>query len=100
MYLFSLLNSPLNRYVFEKLFQLENEQYGTFLVIRRIKEFLRVPKITKTNQAVKDEIMRCAVEMLDLEEKTLSDFVDLSDILVQKLSWPTKDAVFEKLTSI
>ena len=86
MYLFSLLSSPLNRYVFEKLFQLENEQYGTFLVIRRIKEFLRVPKITKTNQAVKDEIMRCAVEMLDLEDKTLSDFVDFSGILMQRFA--------------
>lgn len=84
LYLFSLLNSSLNKYVFEKLFQLENEQYGTFLVIKRIKEFLRVPKIMKTNQVVKDEIMRCTVEMLDVEEKTLSDFVDFSGILVQK----------------
>lgn len=89
LYLFSLLNSKLNVLIFDSLFQLNNEQYGSFLVISRIKEFIKVPKIGEDNQFVKDEIIKRTEEMLSLENVKLSDFVDFSDVMQQKFDGAT-----------
>jgi hypothetical protein len=83
LYLFSLLNSSLSQFILQAKIRSEAEK--EYLVpIKAIKEFVRVPKIARNNQHIKDEIIRKTEEMLALEEKTLSDFVDFSGILVQK----------------
>lgn len=57
---------------------LKSEQEKDILIgLSVIKEFVRVPKITKDNQRIKEE-------MLGLEEKTLADFVDFSRVMIQK----------------
>lgn len=84
LYLFSLLNSSLSKLILQANIRSETEK--EYLVpIKAIKEFVRVPKIIRDNQHIKDEIIRRTEEILTLEEKTLSDFVDFSDVLMQKL---------------
>ena len=61
----------------------DNEK-GILLGIKAIKEFVRVPKINEKNQHIKDEIIKMAQAMLDLEEKTLGDLVDFGKVMVQK----------------
>lgn len=84
LYLFSVLNSSVvNRIL---LLQLRSEYEKDFLVsTSSIKQYVRVPRITVNNKHVKKEIVKRVEQMLALEEKTLSDFVDFSGVLVQKL---------------
>ncbi len=83
LYLFSLLNCPLTKLILEA--QLKNEQEKEYLIpIKAVKEFVCAPKITKYNQIIKNEIIKQTEEMLRLEEKTLSDFVDFSKVMIQK----------------
>lgn len=84
LYLFSLLNSKLNKFIFNKLFRLGNEKYGIFIVVKRIKKFIKVPIITERNLAIKQEIISKAEEMIELESQQLSEFVDFSNVLLQK----------------
>jgi hypothetical protein len=83
LYLFSLLNSPtVNRIL---SLQLRSEYEKDFLVsTSSIKQYVRVPKIVGNQKRIKKEIIKRAEEMLCLEEKTLSDFVDFSGVLVQR----------------
>ena len=83
LYIFSLLNSPVNKIVFQSLLRSENEK-DILIGIKAIKEFVRVPKITKDNQRIKDEIIRQTEEMLALDDKTLSGFMDFSRVMIQK----------------
>jgi len=65
---------------------LRSEYEKDFLVsTSSIKKYVRVPRITFNNTHVKKEIIERTEQMLALEEKTLSDFVDFSGVLVQKL---------------
>jgi hypothetical protein len=84
LYLFSVLNSPIvNRIL---LLQLKSEYERDFLVsTSSIKQYVRVPQITTKNKHIKQEIIERTEQMLGLEAKTLSDFVDFSGGLVQKL---------------
>lgn len=85
LYLFSLLNSSLQKTIIEKNFRLEQEDKLSILLgIKLIKSQIRVPRITEDNQPIKDEIIRRTEEMLAWEGKTLSDFVDFSGILMQR----------------
>ena len=84
LYLLSLLNSKTTSLLIERLRKSENEK-DVLMGLSVIKQFIRVPKITAANQHIKDEIIKRAEEMLALEDKTLSDFVDFSGVLVQKL---------------
>jgi hypothetical protein len=85
LYLLSLLNSKIISLVLDKL--LRNEQEKDILIgLSVIKEFVRVPKITETNQKIKKEIINQTENLLSLEEKTLSDFIDFSKVMVQKFS--------------
>jgi len=84
VYLLALLNAPITRLVLEKNLKQENEK--DFLVsIKAIKTYIRVPQITPKNKHIKKEIIEGTEQMLALEEKALSDFVDFSGVLVQKL---------------
>ena len=49
-----------------------------------IKDYIRVPQITAHNMNVKKEIIKHTEKVLALEEKTLSDFIDFSAVLIQK----------------
>ena len=83
IYLLALLNAPITRLVLEKNLKQENEK--DFLVsIKAIKKYVRVPPITRKNRHIKKEIIERTEEMLALEERTLSDFVDFSQTLIQK----------------
>jgi hypothetical protein len=64
--------------------KVKGEDTSTILVsLRVIKEQIRVPQITTKNKHVKKEIVERTEQMLALEEKTLSDLVDFSGVLVQ-----------------
>jgi hypothetical protein len=94
LYLFSLLNSPVIVLILNSNLRSENEK--DFLVsITAVKEFVRVPKITEDNQHIKEEVIMRAEEMLALEDKMLSNFVDFSKILIQKFDslWVNKDSL-------
>jgi len=83
LYLFALLNSKLIFFTLTNLLKLENEK--DFLVpITSVKEFVRVPKIIEENSNIKDEIIKRTEEMLSLEDKTLSNLVDFSKVMIQK----------------
>lgn len=84
VYLFSLLNSRINKIIFNKHFELENEQYGSFLVITRIKYFIKIPKISKDNEHLKTAIINLTLESFALEEYSLSNLVNFSNVLEQK----------------
>ena len=84
LYLLSLLNSKLNNFIFNKLFRLGNEKFGIFVVVKRIKEFIKVPKIIIENQFIKDEIISKTQEMIDLEKIVLEDLVDFKNVMMQK----------------
>jgi hypothetical protein len=83
LYLLAILNSPLSVKIFDSFFRNENEK-DILIGIKTIKEFIRIPKINDDNQFIKKEIIKQTEEMLALEEKTLSDFVDFSRVMVQK----------------
>jgi len=83
LYLFALLNSPIVQTVLQGKLVVEEEK-NLEVVIHSIKQYVRVPRITSKNEHIKDEVIKRTEEMLALEDKTLSDFVDFSGILMQK----------------
>lgn len=83
LYLFGLLNSTVTSLILNSNLRSENEK-DLLVSTTAVKEFVRVPKITEDNQLIKDEIIKRTNEMLALEDKTLSDFVDFSKIMIQK----------------
>lgn len=85
IYIFSLLNSKANRFIFNTFLKSENEK-DILIGIKTIKEFVqRVPKITDDNQFIKNEIIGRTKEVLALEDVKLSDLVDFSGVMTQKL---------------
>ncbi len=67
----------MSRSILENVVKVKGEDTSTIpLSLRVIKEQIRVPWITKDNEHIKKEIIKQTVEMLALEDKTLSDFVD------------------------
>ena len=84
LYLMSLLNSPINTVLFQKLFSVGNEKLGIFIVIKRIKEFIRIPRITTKNQQYKDKVITLTESMLALEDVLLRDIVDFGKLNVQR----------------
>lgn len=83
LYLLSLLNSKVSCLILD-LYQRIPSEKEYIVAILPIKRYIRVPKIKKVNQFIKDEIIKRAGEMLDLEDYQLQDFVDFSDITKQK----------------
>ena len=85
-YLFSLLNSRVIFLILNTFCKVQHEDKLSFLLgLTHIKQFVRVPLITPKNKHIKKEIIERTEQMLALEEKMLSDFVDFSGVLVQKL---------------
>ncbi|HPI18810.1 MAG TPA: N-6 DNA methylase [Candidatus Kapabacteria bacterium] len=83
LYLYSLLNSKLNIFLLKSYLMCENEK--SFLVsISSIKKFIKVPNITEKNISLKLEIISKAEEMINMESQQLSDYVDFSNVLLQK----------------
>jgi len=83
LYLFALLNSPLNFDILRK--QLKNENEKDFLISRSsLKDYIRIPIITPQNQKLKDKIIVLAESMLALEDVVLRDVVDFGKLNVQK----------------
>jgi len=83
LFLLSLLNSPISYAILKSYLKLPNEK--DFLVgIKSIKQYIRIPKITPENQAIKDKIISLTEQMLDLENVTLKNFVDFGNLMVQK----------------
>ena len=83
VYLVSLLNSSTNGSILTNLLKNENEK-DFLLSTTSIKNFVRIPRITKGNQFIKDEIIKRTEAMLDLEDCQLQDLVDFSNITMQK----------------
>ena len=84
LYLFALLNSKTNNFIFHKLFQLGNEKFGIFIVVKRIKEFLKMPIIDKGNLFIKKEIISSAIQLIEMEKSTITDLIDFKGIMLQK----------------
>lgn len=83
LYLFSILNSSIIMNILSS--NLKSETEKDYLVsTSAVKEFVRVPRINEDNQFIKYEIIKRTEEMLALEEKILTDFVDFSGVMVQK----------------
>ncbi|MDR0525504.1 MAG: N-6 DNA methylase [Spirochaetaceae bacterium] len=75
LFLFALLNSALNIRMLEANVKMENEK--DFLVsIKSIKQYLRIPKITTENAAIKAEIIAQTEALLLLEKPVIQDFVN------------------------
>lgn len=83
LYLFALLNSSSITLILNSLLRSENEK-DLLVSTTAIKEFIRIPRITKDNRPIKNEIIRRTEEMLALEDRTLSDFIDFSKVMIQK----------------
>ncbi len=85
LFLFSSLNSTFNLFMQENSFKIKEENVLKYLFgLTSIKKFVRIPKITKVNQFIKDEVIKSTEDMLNLEDVQLQDLVDFSDITKQK----------------
>jgi hypothetical protein len=85
LFLFSSLNSTFNLFIQENSFKIKEENVLKYIFgLTSIKKFVRIPKITRVNQFIKDEIVKRTEDMLNLEDCQLQDFVDFSDITKQK----------------
>jgi len=82
LYLFALLNAPVNISILIKNLKKENEK--EFLVaIKSIKKYIRVPKITSGNKNIKNEIIKQTETMLDMEKPVINDYVDFPRTAMQ-----------------
>jgi len=81
LYLFGIFNSAISWFLIHNILKNENEETLTVaLSLKCIKSTFRIPKITKENQFIKNEIIKRTEEMLDLEDCQLQDLVDFSKI--------------------
>jgi len=83
LFYFALLNSPINKIIFEKSLKQENER-NYLIPLKAVKSLVRIPNINENNQVIKNEIINKAKDLLTFEKNTLSNFVDFSKVMVQK----------------
>ena len=83
LYLLSLLNSRVSSLILDVYLRIPSEK-EYIVAILPIKRYIRVPKIAKENQFIKNEIIKFTEEMLNLEDVQLQDLIDFSDITKQK----------------
>ncbi|MDD5458813.1 MAG: Eco57I restriction-modification methylase domain-containing protein [Phycisphaerae bacterium] len=86
LFLFSCLNNDINLLILKEKLLLPNET-NYLIPIKAIKQYIRIPKITKDKTFVKDEIVEQIEKLLDLEDCQLQDFVDFSGITKQKFDY-------------
>ena len=85
LFLFAVLNASITRYLFEARFSLGNEKVGMFVVVSRLKEFVRPPSVdTPQRSDVKRTIIALVEKALDMEKPVLGDFVEI-DTLVRRV---------------
>ena len=84
-FLFAVLNSSITRRIFEAMFSLGNEKVGMFVVVSRLKDFVRPPLVdTPAKVVAKRKIVDLVGKALTMEERILSEFVDI-DTLLQRV---------------
>jgi type I restriction-modification system DNA methylase subunit len=84
LFLFALLNSSVTQGIYRSMFELQPEKHGMFVVVKRLKEFVRPPVIDSAERkSIKSRIIQLADEAVTIETETLQDVVKL-DTLLQK----------------
>ena len=85
LFLFAVLNSSITRCIYEAMFSLGNEKVGMFVVVRRLKEFVRPPLVdTSEGLRLKRRVIALVEKALDMEKLMLSQFVEI-DTLVRRV---------------
>jgi len=83
LYLFSILNSPVSFRVLTAQLKSKHEK-DLLISTTSVKQYVRIPIINNDEkEKTKKEIISKAKELIDLEEATLQDYADFSNILVQ-----------------
>lgn len=94
MFLLAVLNSKITKFILSILLKTKHEK--DFLVsTKSIKQFVRIPKITKNNKSTKKSVINIVEKMLQIESTKLGDLVDFSSVLIQKF-----DKIIYKKNSI
>jgi len=79
LFLFTVLNSHLTKFLLEKTFKIANEdKFGFILGLTFVKEFVHIPKIANENKFIKNEIVKQTEKLINLESMQLKDFVDFT----------------------
>jgi len=87
LYIFAILNSKVTKFILNNFVKIAQEDTRTILVsLQIIKTQIRVPKINVGNEYIKELIIEKVEQLLKLEDITLSEFVDFSEILLQKFN--------------
>ena len=76
LYIFSLLNSPVNKKILLTNLKSENEK-DLLIATKSIKQYIRIPKITQENVFIKKEIIKLTDVMLKLETPVIKDVVEM-----------------------
>lgn len=83
-FLFAILNSTVVNYVLNIFLRSEAEK--NYLVpLDAAKKYVRIPKVNQANLYIKNEIISNVDEMIKSENIILSDLVNFSGVMVQKL---------------
>ncbi len=83
LYLFALLNAPVNIAILNLKLRNPNEK-ALLVSLQAIRQYIKAPKITKTNLPLKKEIISQTQKLLNMEKVFLKDIVDFSAIGIQK----------------
>ncbi len=82
LFLFALLNAPITWKIYSSMFELQNEKHGIYIVVTRMKDFLRPPLIDSPEKREKKaRIIGFAEEILEMEKRTIGDTVELQTLL-------------------
>ncbi|MCL2799508.1 MAG: Eco57I restriction-modification methylase domain-containing protein [Endomicrobia bacterium] len=83
LYLLSLLNSPINILLLNNFLKIDSEAL-LIASITSIKQYIRIPKISKENQHIKVEVINQITSLLSKENLLLKDILDFSKITKQQ----------------
>lgn len=81
-FLFAVLNSSITRRIFESMFSLGNEKVGMFVVVSRLKDFIRPPLIdSPQKQDAKKKVIDLVSAAFALEGRMMSDVVEIDTLI-------------------
>jgi len=83
LYLFGLLNSPVNKLILEKMQKQRNEK-NYLLPLRAIKSYIKIPRTSDDNEGVKRKVIALVQKLIEIETIYLSYLVDFSGVMAQK----------------